>query len=97
MIQCVTAVTIFFAVSDVSSCPIVFIKNFIQAAPSWLVARAMLLCLSIDSPFFCSPAAHHVSWIPHSLCLFHLLFSVRSCLTAPIPIIPPSTVHILIF
>lgn len=42
MVWCVIAITIFFAVSDVSSCPVVPIKIFIQGASSWLVAIAVL-------------------------------------------------------
>lgn len=88
---------IFFSVSDVSSCPTVPIKIFIQGGLSWLVAIAVSLCLS--TTFLCSPATPRVFWILHSLCLSHLnlFFSVRSYLTAPIPIIPPSILYLLIF
>ena len=66
----------------VSSCPIVPTKILIQGAPFWLVAIATsLFSLFLHGlSFCCSPATHHVSWIPPSLCLFHLnfIFSVRS-------------------
>lgn len=61
MIQHVIVITIlfFFFVSDVSSCPTVPIKIFIQGGLSWLVAIAVSLCLSTDSPF-CALQLHPV-------------------------------------
>lgn len=49
MIQYVIAITIF---SAVSSCPDVPVKIFIQGAPSWFVALAVSLCLSLESCFW---------------------------------------------
>lgn len=66
----------------VSSRSIVTIKIRLQGPPFWFVAtEAPLSSLSLHRlSFCCSPATHHLSWIPPRLCLCHLnlLFHVRS-------------------